>query len=391
MKTIAVAQLRRPWLAEEMLHYSPAAWGSALVRVLVLAILAFALAGCMMPRGAALQSEVLRGTDAPDSDVQVIEVSRANLAEIAAWPRPARASGHAWPRTGASPTTRLIRAGDLVSLAVWDSQETSLVTTREQRFANMQDILVSTSGRIFVPYVGEITVSGMTAEQARRDIQGRMESIVPDAQVQLSVRPGSGNTIDVVAGVARPGRIALTEASPTILSVISESGGIAPSLRNPLVRLQRAGVSYAMPAQRLYAEPALDIQLRGGDRIVVEQDQRHYIALGAAGRQQVIYFEREEISALDAISTIGGLAQTRADLKGVLVLREYPAAMVRPSGAHPRQQWVIFTFDLSTADGLFAAQRFQIHPEDVVLATESPFAQLAGPLALLRQLQLLSR
>lgn len=391
METIAVAQLRRAWLAGNILRLGPVAWQGALARVLMLAVLAFALAGCMMPRGAALQSEVLRGTDAPDSDVQVVEVSRANLAEIAAWPRPARASAHAWPRAGASATTRLIRAGDLVSLAVWDSQETSLVTTRDQRFASMQDILVATSGRIFVPYVGEITVSGLTAEQARRDIQGRMESIVPDAQVQLSVRPGSGNTIDVVAGVARPGRIALTETSPTILSILSEAGGIAPTLRNPLVRLQRAGVSYAIPAQRLYAEPTLDIQLRGGDRVVVEQDQRHYIALGAAGRQQVVYFEREDISALDALSTIGGLSQARADLKGVLVLREYPAAMVRASGAHPRKPWVIFTFDLSSADGLFAAQRFQIQPEDVVLATESPFAQLAGPLALLRQLQLLSR
>lgn len=361
------------------------------LRLLLAALLALALAGCVGPRGAAMQSEVLRGTDAPDSDVQVIEVSRANLSELNAWPRPARASGHSWPRASAAATTRLIRAGDMVSLAVWDSQETSLVTTREQRFANMQDILVSTSGQIFVPYVGEITVSGQTAEQARREIQQRMESIVPDAQVQLSVRPGAGNTIDVVAGVARPGRIALPETSPTILSVLSEAGGIAPAMRNPLVRLQRAGVSYAIPARRLYAEPALDIQLRGGDRIVVEPDQRHYIALGAAGRQDVVYFEREDISALDALSSIGGLSQARADLKGLMVLREYPASMVRASGAHPRQPWVIFTFDLSTADGLFAAQRFQIQPQDVVLATESPFAILGAPLALLRQFQLLTR
>jgi polysaccharide export outer membrane protein len=33
---------------------------------------------------------------------------------------------------------------------------------------------------------------------------------------------------------------------------------------------------------------------------------------------------------------------------------------------------VVFTIDLTSADGLFAARRFQINPEDVVLATESP-------------------
>jgi polysaccharide export outer membrane protein len=33
---------------------------------------------------------------------------------------------------------------------------------------------------------------------------------------------------------------------------------------------------------------------------------------------------------------------------------------------------VIFTFDLTSADGLFAARNFQINPDDTILATESP-------------------
>lgn len=256
-----------------------------LLRILALAMLVPALAACALPRGAAMQSEVLRGTQSEDSDYQVIEVTRASLAEINAWPRPAGAVRYSWVTTGASPAQRLIRAGDQISLAIWDSQQTSLLTTFEQRFASMQNINVSTNGRIFVPYVGEINVAGMTADAARRDIQQRMEVIVPDAQVQMSVTPGTNNTIDVVTGVASPGRMPLPEISPTILSVLAEAGGINPTMRNPLVRLQRAGVSYEIPAHRLFSEPAQDIQLRGGDRILVEPDQRSFIALGAAGRQ----------------------------------------------------------------------------------------------------------
>lgn len=353
-------------------------------RILAMLVLVPVLAACSMPRGAAMQSEVLRGTQSEDSDYQVLEVTRASLPEINAWPRPAGAVRYSWVTTGASPTQRLIRAGDLISLVIWDSQEASLLSTPEQRFAPMQNINVSTNGRIFVPYVGEITVSGMTADAARRDIQQRMEMIVPDAQVQMSVTAGSGNTIDVVTGVASPGRIPLTEISPTILTVLAEAGGISPNLRNPLVRLQRAGVSYEIPARRLFSEPAQDIQLRGGDRILVEPDQRNFIALGAAGRQEVVYFEREEISALDALSTIGGLSASRADLRGVLVLREYSPSDVRAEGPHPRKPWVIFTFDLTHADGLFAAQRFLIQPNDVVLATESPVPAIQQVLSLFR-------
>lgn len=356
----------------------------ALLRFMAVLVLVPALSACSLPRGAAMQTEILQGTQREDSDYQVVEVTRDSLTEINAWPRPAGAVRYSWVTTGASATTRLIRAGDLLTLAIWDSQQTSLLTTPEQRFAPMTNISVSTAGRVFVPYVGEITVSGMSADAARRDIQQRMEMIVPDAQVQLSVTPGPNNTIDVVTGVASPGRVPLTEISPTILTVLAEVGGINANLRNPLVRLQRAGVSYEIPAHRLFSEPDKDIQLRGGDRILVEPDQRSFIALGAAGRQEVVYFEREEINALDALSTIGGLSATRADLRGVLVLREYAQSDIRAEGPHPRKPWVIFTFNLTSADGLFASQRFLIQPNDVVLATESPVPAIQQVLSLFR-------
>lgn len=356
----------------------------ALWRGLAVLLIPALVAGCSMPRGAALQSEVLRGTGDENSDVQVFPVTRASLDELENWPLAHPELRHNWTSTGASPTARTLRAGDLLTISVWDSQPDSLLTTGEQRVVNMQDVPVSSSGQVFVPYVGEVRLAGMSAEQARREIQSQLTAIVPDGQVQLTVVPGSGNTIDVVTGVARPGRVALPEISPTILSVLAESGGIASSLRNPLVRLNRAGVAYAIPARELFSNPANDIQLRGGDRILVEEDSRNYIALGAAGRQEVVYFEREQINALDALSTIGGLSQTRANLEGVMVLRQYPASLVRPGGAYPRQTEVIFTFDLTSADGLFAAEGFDIQPGDVVLATEAVAPLIAQSMSVLR-------
>lgn len=361
--------------------------GNRAARLVFAALLLPALvAGCAMPRGAGLRSEVLRGTDAEDSEVQVIAITRETLPDILAWPIAHPELRHRWTTTGATATARIIRAGDLITLSVWDSQPDSLLTNGEQRNVNMQDIPVSSTGQVFIPYVGEIRVSGMTAEQARREVQRMMETIVPDGQVQLSVAPGSRNTIDVVTGVANPGRVELPEVSPTILSVLAQTGGIASNLRNPLVRLNRAGQAFAIPAAELFANPANDIQLRGGDRILVEEDGRTYIALGAAGREQVVYFEREEISALDALSTIGGLSDNRADLNGVMVLRDYPASMVSQTGNAPRKSQLVFTFDLTSADGLFAARRFLIQPADVVLATESPVPMISQAVSMFRSI-----
>lgn len=369
---------------------SPGAAGSSMGRygpLLLAALCVPALAACSLPRTAATATELLRGTETEASNVQVVAVTRETLAELAHWPRPAGLSRHNWPTASAQPTARTLRAGDTVALAIWDSQPDSLITNAEQRMVSMQNVSVSPSGRIFVPYVGEVRVSGLTAEDARREIESQMRVIVPDGQVQLSVTPGTGNTIEVVTGVARPGSLPMPETSPTILAVLAQAGGIAPTLRNPLVRLNRAGQGYAIPARTLFAEPRHDIQLRGGDRILVEEDQRNFIALGAAGRQQVVYFEREEISALDALSSVGGLSPSRASLRGVMVLREYPAATLRETGHAPRKPWVIFSFDMTSADGLFAAGNFNIAPGDVVLASESPLPAFAQAVAMFRTIR----
>lgn len=339
------------------------------------------LTGCALPRSAPTPTEVLRGASAEEADFQVVQVSRATLEELNHWPRPAGLSRFDWPSASAQAVARTIRPGDQVQVSVWDSQRDSLIATEAQRVAQMQVMTVAASGRVFIPYVGDVRLSGLTGDEARREIQSQLQSVVPDGQVQLAVTPGGANTIDVVTGVAAPGRIPLPETSPSILSVLAQAGGISPSLRNPLVRLNRAGRGYAIPARSLFSDPARDIVLRGGDRVLVEEDTRTFIALGAAGRQQVTPFEREEITALDALSTVGGLASARANLQGLMVLRQYPAGQVRPEGPYPRHGDVIFAFDLSNADGLFAASNFRIAPDDVVLATESPvpaFAQIIG-------------
>ena len=351
--------------------------------VMMLTVSAIALTGCAIPRAAATPQEVLRGTEAEDSAVQVISVNREALTELRQWPRPAGSVRHNWPSTGAQATARLIRAGDSISLAVWDSQQDSLLASPEQRMVQMQNLTVSQNGRIFVPYVGEVRVSGMSPDAARRDIESQMRVIVPDGQIQLSHSPGSANSIDVVTGVASPGRIPMPESSPSILSVLAQAGGIAPSLRNPLVRLNRGGHGYAIPARVLFAEPSRDIMLRGGDRILVEEDQRNFIALGASGNQEVVYFAREEITALDALSSVGGLSSDRANLRGLMILREYPqSALGQAKG--PTKDNVIFTFDLSNAEGLFAASNFHIAPGDVVLATESTLPAFLQMVALFR-------
>lgn len=188
--------------------------------------------------------------------------------------------------------------------------------------------------------------------------------------------------IELVSGMQKPGRYPVASHGVTILSALAEGGGIPDSMRNPLIRLQRGGHAFAMLADEIYRNPALDILLRGGDRVMVESDPRSFIILGASGAERTVPFEKARHTLIEALALGGGLLESRADIRAVLVLRKYPAKAVRQNGSGPDRENVVFAFDLSTGDGLFAAKGFVVHPDDVVLVTESPLPATGSVLGL---------
>lgn len=332
------------------------------------------LAACSLPRGAAIQSEITGAAHNNDDYYSVIEVDRATMPVISRWPVTGGAYNYNWLSATRGPKSNLIRSGDTVNLVIWDSQENSLLTSGGEKVVDMRGLEVSTSGSIFLPYADEVVIAGQTPDQARRTIQDQLGTILPDAQVQLAVTAGESNSVDLVAGVAKPGAYPLPSRDFRILSLVSLGGGIAPGLRNPLITLSRDGRVYKIPARKLYQTPELNVVMRGGDQVVVQEDERFFTALGATGQEDLVYFDRDEVTALEAMSMVGGVNDARGNPKGVLVLREYPATAVRPDRSGPDKPYVVFVIDLTSADGLFSARNFHIYPGDTVMVTESPAA-----------------
>ena len=206
---------------------------------------------------------------------------------------------------------------------------------------------------------------------------------MPSAQVQLTLEAGNNNSVDLVSGVVKPGSYPLPDRNFTILSLLAQGGGIDKDLRNPSVRLIRGGKTYEIRAKALLAHPADNVVLRGGDQVLVREDDRYFTALGATGTQSLIYFEKDEITGLETLAMIGGLENSRADPKGVLILRDYPAKALRQDGSGPAMQQVVFTFDLTSASGLFAARTFRVNPKDTVLVTEAPLVSTRNVLSVI--------
>lgn len=331
------------------------------------------LSACSLPRGAARESEIVASTqDDVLSGYAIYEVTRPFLPQVAEWPVTGKRPVGGWIPRHRGPSGQVIAAGDQVNLVVWDSDENSLLTAPEQKVVQMNGMTVSPNGALFVPYIDEVYVAGMTPSAARARIQSQLEAIIPSAQVQLALASGPRSSVALVGGVGRPGSYPLIDRDMTVLSLISQGGGVIPSLRNPLIRLIRGGELYVTSISRLYDNPGLDTTLRAGDKIIVEEDPRYFLTLGAGGTEQLISFPKDDVSALDAMALIGGVSDSRADPKGILILREYPASAIRAGVRGPRERRVIFTIDLTTADGLFSAGNFAINPGDLVYVSESP-------------------
>jgi polysaccharide export outer membrane protein len=158
----------------------------------------------------------------------------------------------------------------------------------------------------------------------------------------------------------------------TVLDLISTAGGIPVTMINPQVRVARGGKVYGVDFADLMQHPEMDAVLKPGDRIYVVPESRHFLSFGAASKEMMVPFPAAKVSALDAVALIGGLIDTEADAKGVLVLRDYPASAVRSDGKGPTHKRMIFAFNLLSADGLFSAGEFKIQDKDLVMVAQSP-------------------
>lgn len=340
--------------------------------VLGCALIVFGLAGCeILPRGAAVEREIVQAAEGEQTDFAVHAVTRDFLAVLDDWPNPQPAHLGWIPASGGA-RTQVIATGDMLEVTIWDSSDSSLLSAPGQRAVQIQALEVAPDGTIFLPYVGDTPVAGMTLQVARQTLHEAIERIVPSSQVQLTMAEGRSNSVDLIGGVGAPGSYPMPDRNFTLLNLIALGGGVQTGLTNPQVRLIRAGDIYGTSIARLYADPQRNTLLRGGDQVIVEEDRRYFLSLGAAGQQSQHRFVQDDISALDAISIIGGVESRRGNPGGVLILREYPQNALRADGTGPNQSRVVFTLDLTSADGLFSARNFHLAQGDLVLVTESP-------------------
>ncbi|MCE8511332.1 polysaccharide biosynthesis/export family protein [Ruegeria pomeroyi] len=350
--------------------------------VLVLAAMSVA-ASCSLPKVGPNKRQIFAGSVQQEGDAFIVAVNDRVTRATAVVP----ALGFSDSFKNASPlTSDTIRPGDVLGLTVWENVDDGLLASEATNATILEEVQVDSAGFIFVPYAGRLRASGNTPDQLREVITSRLEEQTPDPQVQVRRVAGDGSTVSLTGAVGGQGIYPIERPTRTLSTMLAQAGGVTIQPDIAEVTVIRGNQQGKVWYQDLFNHPELDIALRGGDRILVEEDTRSFTALGATNTQARVPFETQDLSALEAIAQVGGLISAASDPTGVFVFRNEPAEIAgQVLGRDDLQgaQRMVYVLNLTEPNGLFTARDFVIRDEDTLYVTEAPYAQWTKTISLI--------
>ncbi|GGG87294.1 sugar ABC transporter substrate-binding protein [Salipiger pallidus] len=333
------------------------------------------LASCGLPRMGPNKNEIYAGSVMREGDAFIVAVNDRVTRATAVVP----ALGFTESFRNASVLgSDTIRPGDTLGLTIWENVDDGLLVAETANATALEEVQVDGSGFIFVPYAGRIKASGNSPEAVRRIITSKLADQTPDPQVEVRRLAGDGSSVSLVGAVGGQGVYPIERPTRTLAAMLARAGGITIEPEIAQISVIRGQQTETIWFQDLYKNPSYDIALRGGDKVLVEEDTRSFTALGATGAQARVPFETQTLSGVEAIAQVGGLLAAAADPTGVFVLRNEPAEIANQVLGRTDligAQRLVYVLDLTKPNGMFMARDFVIRDQDTLYVTEAPYAQ----------------
>jgi len=346
-----------------------------LARAIALLLVTSTVAACGLPRTGPNKNEIFAGSVQRSGDAFVIAVNDRVTRATAV--QPALGFSEDFKNAGVIGSDT-IRPGDTLGLTIWENVDDGLLAGEAQNQTILQEVQVDGAGFIFVPYAGRIRAAGNTPEAIRRIITNKLDEQTPDPQVEVRRLAGDGAAVSLIGAVGGQGVYPIERPNRTLSTMLAAAGGITIEPEIAQITVIRGHKRSKVWFQDLFKNPEFDIALRGGDRILVEEDTRAFTALGATSGQARVTFESQTISAIEAIAQVGGLQAGLADPTGVFVLRNEPAEIANQVLGRDDligAQRMVYVLALTEPNGMFMARDFSVRDEDTLYVTEAPFAQ----------------
>ena len=162
-----------------------------------------------------------------------------------------------------------IGPGDVIEINVAGMEEIKNVSER-----------VTGEGTISLPFVGVIDASGMTDKTLRDEIRRRLEiNYMRNPQISLFVKEFRSRQVAVIGAVQKPGLYNLASSADTVMSMISQAGGMRSDAAERIVFIPAEPVEPekakeiidSLPVQLVRQDPS-PLILKNVEPIVINLD-----------------------------------------------------------------------------------------------------------------------
>lgn len=247
---------------------------------------------------------------------------------------------------------------DVLAVTVWEHPELTQ-PLGQYRSDEATGQVIGADGTMFYPYVGKIQAAGLTREELREIITGKLSESLEAPQVDVKVLSYRSKKVYVGGEVQEPGMKAVTDDPMTLPEALSRAGGFTLDANAGDIWLTRDGKTYTIDFLSMYRDgaPIDQIYLQPGDKIhVPSRDENKVYVLGEVVKPQGVPLENGRLSLTQALGEVGGVFETTADADAIYVVR----------AAQDRQGIDVYHLSAKNPVALVLGDQFQLQPRDVV-------------------------
>lgn len=266
-------------------------------------------------------------------------------------------------------------SGDILSIAVVGQAELgggAVAGDDERRasgasgdFSGPAGYVIDDRGLITYPYVGPVSVEGLTVEQARHALAEKLARYIKRPNIVLSVRSYRSKRVYVDGELKTPGLLTIDDIPMSLVEAINRAGGLLPVADQSKIRLTRKGATYVIDLPDLLKKglnPTRILLLNGDVLRIPSRTESQVFVSGEVNQPHAISMHDGRLSLSEALGSAGGINPISGDPRQVYVIRK----------AEPKAH--VFLLDARHPGAFAMAEEFMLAPKDVVFVAASPLA-----------------
>lgn len=269
------------------------------------------------------------------------------------------------PDAPPSPTD-MVGPGDVLDINIYEagvtlftSNAVSSTTVPGVQVQKLPPTRIDDLGNITIPYAGSLHVANLTTGEIESAIRNALRRLSQNPQVIVTLSQVITNSIIIGGEVARPGRLVLQTNRESLSDVIALAGGYRGNSKDLMVRIMRGASNVDVRVNDMVENPALDVRIRPGDRLMLVDDPRTYSILGASGRVEQVPFRRSAVSLAEAIASAGGTNPNLGNPAAIFLFR-----YVRNEEGQEVPK--VYHVNMMQTGSYFLAQKFTMRDKDVL-------------------------